>query len=130
MGQGPGGTVAAAVIVRDHRTAIEYDLLTLTGYTLDDVGDRLPWTSLYSFILHLPPASAYIRETHPDEAAWLAGYRTAGILADLWALTAACHTLKGRTPPKYPRPGVKNENEQHFGADPIPISQFDDWWNS
>ena len=130
MGQGPGGSVAAAAIVRDHRTAIEYDLLTLTGYNLDDLGAALPWTALYSFILHLPPASAYIRETHPDEAAWVLGWKNATILADLWDLTAACHTKKGIQPPEYPRPGAKNEYKRRFGADPIPISDFDAWWNS
>lgn len=97
---------------------------------MDDVGDALSWRALYSFIRYLPPASAYFRETHPEEAAWLLGYRSAGILADLWDLTAACHTPKGKQPPKYPRPGAKNENEQRIGADAIPISEFDAWWNS
>lgn len=79
---------------------------------------------------HLPPSSAYYRETHPAEAAWLNGWSACSILADLWDLTIACHTPKGRTLAKYPRPGAKNENTQRFGADPIPISEFDAWWNS
>lgn len=130
MGGRPGGTAAAALIVREHRTAIEYDLLTLTGYTLDDVGERLTWCSLFSFIKHLPPSSAYFREEYPEEAAWLNGWRNAAILADLWDLTAAINAKRDKEPPKYPRPGTKDESTQRHGADPIPISQWDDWWNN
>lgn len=124
-----GGTAAAAVIVRDHRTAIEYDLLTLTGYTLDDVGERLNWCSLYSFIKHLPPSSAFFREEYPEEAEWANGWKNAAILADLWDLIAAIHAKRGKEP-KYQRPGTKDESTQRHGADPIPISQWEDWWNN
>lgn len=97
---------------------------------MDDVGGGLSWPAVFSFIRHLPPSSAYFREEHPEEAAWLNGWRNAAILADLWDLTAACNTRKGKEPPKYPRPGTKDESTQRHGADPIPISQFDDWWNN
>lgn len=102
----------------------------MTGYTLDDVGERLSWCSLFSFIKHLPPSSAYICEEYPEEAAWMNGWRNAAILADLWDLTAAAHTQRGHAAPKYPRPGAKDENRRRYGVDPIPISEFDNWWNS
>lgn len=129
MGDRPGGTAAAAAELKAHRGAIEYDLLTLAGLTTEDVGGGLTWPALWSFITHLPPSSAWYRETRPEEAAWANGYRLAGILADLYDLLAAVHTKEGRTPPRYPRPGDKDENVQRFGADPIPISEFERWWN-
>ena len=129
MGGRPGGTVAAAAIVRDHRTAIEYDLLTLTGYTLDDIGGALSWCALFSFIKHLPPSSAYVREMYPEEATWVNGWRNAAILADLWDLIAAAHTAEGRKAPRYPRPTTKKDNTQRLGAEPIAAGDFDRWWN-
>lgn len=93
------------------------------------MGERLSWCSLFSFIKHLPPSSAYFREEHPEEAAWLNGWKNASILADLWDLTVAIHSQRGKEPQKYPRPGAKEDNKRHYGADPIPISEFNDWWN-
>lgn len=117
--------MAAAVIVRDHRTAIEYDLLTKAGRTLADVGGGISWETLFAFIRHLPADSAYWRELQPEAAAWIAGDKTAALLADLFDLVAA----KGarRQPKPYPRPKLKGGGER-FGADPIPISEFDAWY--
>ena len=117
-------------MVRDHRTAIEYDLLTLTGYTTDDIGGALPWSALFSFIRHLPLTSALQRELNPEVASWCAGEHNASILADLWDLVAHVNTQRGHTPPKYPRPKPISKTERQIGANPLPIKDFDAWWNS
>jgi len=46
--------------------------MTMTGYTLDDVGERLSWNDLRDFVTHLPPtsASAFYRKTHPQSWWW------------------------------------------------------------
>ena len=44
----------------------------MTGYTLDDVGERLSWNDLKDFVTHLPPtsASAFYRHTYPQSWWW------------------------------------------------------------
>lgn len=116
-------------MARDHRDALEYDLITKAGCTLDDIGGALSWRSLFSFIGHLTPDSAIHREINPEAASWLSGQRTAGILADIYDLVALAHSDKWSHKPKpYPRPSAK-QRLKHFGADPIPIGDFDRWWN-
>jgi hypothetical protein len=46
--------------------------MTMTGYTLNDLGDRLSWNDLRDFIAHLPPTpgSAFYRKTHPQSWWW------------------------------------------------------------
>ena len=58
------------------------------------------------------------------------GWRTAGILADLWDAYASVHTPRGYRAPKYPRPVTKSKSSaDRYGADPIPVSSFDGWYN-
>jgi hypothetical protein len=46
--------------------------MTMTGYTLDDLGVRLSWNDLKDFVTHLPPtsASAFYRHTFPQSWWW------------------------------------------------------------
>jgi len=46
--------------------------MTMTGYTIDDVGERLSWNDLRDFVTHLPPTagSAFYRKTHPQSWWW------------------------------------------------------------
>ena len=46
--------------------------MTMTGYTLNDLGERLSWNDLRDFITHLPPTpgSAFYRKTHPQAGGW------------------------------------------------------------
>lgn len=113
--------------------------MTRAGATLDDIPSRIPWRSLASFITHLDPSSAYMRELSPDLAPWLGSERVQGMLADLidavqildWHFTTA-NTKKGSPKPKkpkpYPRPWKQGGDEMRIGRDPIPASEFDDWW--
>lgn len=90
-------------------------------------------------MLHVPRTSALSRELEPltEYEHWANGDYDATILADLFDL-AACGFAKlmakgtGRTAksvPPYPRPGSKPKT-QHIGSDPIPASEFWDWWYS
>lgn len=115
--------------------------MTRTAYTLADVGGALPWPALRHFVLYLGSDSALWRETHPDEAklsAWEDGSMVAPMMADLFDVTAlvawatANRGAKHAKPkPKpYPRPWAARTNERHYGSKPIPISEFDSWWES
>ena len=111
--------------------------MTRMGARLSDVGRSLPWDALSVFVKWLPADSALYRSMHPKE--WQFERMTPYVLADLYDLVAvlraeygAAHTKGGKVkPPKpYPRPGFKDPNEKKIGKDPIPISQFDEWWES
>lgn len=121
--------------MEEHGSAIDYDLLTLTSYSISDIGDALPWSRFLSFIRHLPMGSALMRELEPEQALWSDGTRLADVLADIFDLLNGfkgtyinAHSKKrARSIEPYPRPWLKKKTK-HFGKDPIPISEFDTWW--
>lgn len=140
-GRGHAGGIAwLAALVDEHGPAIDYDLMTMTRYTIRDIGGALPWGALLHFIQYLPRDSALSMELVPkdDEELWAEGRASAAILADIYDLIAAlnanvCARGSGhrpRTPSQYPRPWRKGNGTKVIGKDPIPVSDFEAWWNS
>lgn len=120
-----------AMVVEHHAQALEYELMTRTGRTLDEymrmgVPGRV---ALVSFVRYLPKDSALYREMHPRdaEALWHTPFMTNAILADLFDVFVSAHTKKGRKAKPYPRPNAKT---QGIGKGAIPISEFMEWWES
>ena len=129
----------------EHGGALEYDLMCKAHMTLDDLGGALSLRALRSFVSYLGPGSMLWRETHEDAdewVPWLDGTMVAPMLVSLldslnasrWEYALSC-TAKGHPKPKRPkmtpvpwRGGTSDE--RHIGKDPIPIANFDDWWNS
>lgn len=118
--------------------------MTLSHFTLDDVGGALSWRALLHFVTNLGPTSALMRETRPEGAdmlPWIDGTAVAPLLADLidvtnyarWEYATSC-TPKGKRKPRKPRqvkrPWRKDAGERKVGRDPIPIGEFDAWWDS
>ena len=126
-------------MIDEHGGAIEYDLMTRVGETLDGIGVRIPWRAFSHFVAHLDASSAYLREVAPDAAPWLGTERVQSMLADLvdavraldWHFSSA-NTPKGKPKPRkpnpYPRPWKKDDGATKIGREPIPIKDFDDWW--
>ncbi len=127
-------------MLRDHWGAIEADLMRC-GYTLDDLGARLPWRALFSFVSHPAPTSALFAELQPEYAPWLDGRNVAALLADVYdavqGLTHAFvrrHARKGANvpaPKPYPRPWLKSEVDKgwkHFGGGALPRDELDAWF--
>lgn len=89
-------------------------------------------------MLHLPPDSAFRRETL-EGCEWYDGRMTAAILADIFDSMeamryayATAHVKKGRkikAPRPYPRPWSKDRSRKHYGRGAIPAAEFDSWWN-
>nr|DAG04358.1 MAG TPA: protein of unknown function (DUF5361) [Siphoviridae sp. ctYkG6]DAO02421.1 MAG TPA: protein of unknown function (DUF5361) [Caudoviricetes sp.] len=115
--------------------------MTLTSFTLDDLGERLSFRALFSFIQNLPKTSALWKATHPDDidyALWESQEIVPQLLARLsdqisqlaWMYSSAHTTKKQPKPKPLTRPGVESAKEEVYGKDPIPISQFNDWWDS
>jgi len=119
--------IGLAAFVNEHYEAVDYDLLTQTGMSLSDVGGRLTWSALYSFI-RKNNNGALMRELRPDIAQWSTTAKTNAILADIYDVLSAinanlCAKGSGKRPkrPKpYPRPVEQNKSERKFGT-PMPI---------
>lgn len=129
-----GGIAYLAGLLEEHPAALDHDLITQTRYTLDDVPSRLGWSHLAHFVAYLKPGSALHDELHPEYSSF--DFKTA-LLADIFDLlgsfrytyVAANSKSKPRRPKPYPRPWTERKS-QHYGKDPIPASQFAEWWDS
>lgn len=136
FGHRAGGIAGLVRLIDGHGGAIEYDLMTRAGATLDDIGVRIPWRAFAHFVGHLDASSAYVREISPDDAPWLGTERVQSMLADVidllnaidWHLVSANSKRRPRKPKPYPRPWRKDEGTT-IGRDPIPIKDFDRWWS-
>lgn len=104
--------------------------------SLDDVPARLSWRALGVFVRHLDVTSAYVREVEPELAQWVAPESLRPMLADLYDLMSSLNynlvsansKHRPRKPKPYPRPGRQDKGTV-VGKDPIPIRDFDEWWN-
>lgn len=116
-----------AEFVSEHREAVNYDLLTRTGYDLDSVGRGLSWSALDAFIRNTPPDSALMRKLRPDLYQWSTQAKTNAILADIYDVLAMinanlCAKGSGKRPkhPKpYPRPGATSNSRKIGKALPV-----------
>ena len=116
----------------EHGEALEYDLLTKAGRSLDELGGSLSASSLLAFARHLGADSAPACEADPDVVWTLVPQLLARISDSLelliWEYT--CVHSKGsrpKPPRPIPRPGVES-GEKRVGKDPIPVADFDEWY--
>lgn len=132
-----GGILGLDQLLDEHGEAVEYDLIAL-GLRLDDLGsERLTWRDLWVIVQHAPRESALARAVGGDDVVW-------GLTDHLLATTIDVLNIanwqrenqgrkKGQTPtrkPKrMPRPGVEDETKS-IGSEPIPIKDFDAWWDN
>jgi hypothetical protein len=128
-----GGIQGLLEHVDRHREAVEFDLLE-HGFRLRDVGgDRFNWRDLFVLVRRWAnqPGSALSESVH--------GHRLWSDDTELSAATVdALHTgnwqrAQRKTAPKpkpVPRPGAKAAGSRTLGTDPIPASEFNDWWNA
>lgn len=129
-----GGILSLADFVDDHRDAVAYHLITL-GLRLRWLGSsRLSWEDLRVIITAAPPGSPLHWDLDPERAAWNSGAVNAYLLALVVDVINAGNWQRARkrTAPKpkpVPRPGDSNKGAV-FGSEPVPVSQFDEWWNT
>lgn len=118
--------ISLAKFVSEHREAVESDLLKC-GFTLDDVGRRLSWSALNSFIKNISSDSELMRSLRPDLWQWSTQAKTNAILADVFDLlnvinSNMCAKGSGKRPKKpkpYPRPINSKEKKRIGTAMPI-----------
>lgn len=124
-----GGIFGLCQLLDEHGEAIAFDLITL-GLRLDWLGtEALSWWDLLVVVKHLGRTSALAASLVGEAAQW--GATEHLLAATLDALNAANWQRAGKKtaprPKPIPRPGAKSA-DRRFGKDPIPISEFDDWW--
>lgn len=143
-GNHAGGIEGLAEIVSDHGGALDYDLMTMTPYTLDDLGGRLSCKSLIHFIRHLSPTSATKRSLDggitDEQAGWMGGEATALLIACLideirgleWLYQSAHSKTRIRRPKRFPTPWSTDEElgVRRIGKDPIRVGDFDVWFDN
>lgn len=134
VGRLHGGIAVVCQELDEWGEEIEYDLLTM-GKRLEDLGTlALSWRDLLVIIRQAPLDSAYVRAKRGEAAHWgVAEYLLATVVDALEAANWQRGNQGAKTPSPRPkpvhRPGVKDEKKT-FGADAIPVSRFNDWWES
>lgn len=108
------------------------------GLRLDDLGtERLTWRDLLVVVQHRPQDSALARALDGDEAVWSLTDHLLAITIDVLNIANWQRENAGkgkgqsptRKPKRMPRPGVQDDT-QKIGAEPIPIKDFDAWWDN
>ena len=94
--------------------------------------------ALIHFLKHIQPDTALAQELGGMEAnEWASTMKTNSMLADLfdklnefeYNYIRANSKTKPKQPKPYPRPWLEKDTKK-YGKDPVPISEFWDWWNS
>lgn len=113
----------------NHPLALERELIGL-GLRSRQVGtDELTWRDLQAIVSHAEPGGPLAKDLG---YVWTTdGYMLANIYD---ALAGANWQRAGRSnePPPKPikRPNEVMDGEKSFGFEPIPLSEFNDWWDS
>lgn len=121
------------MFVEEHSKAIEYDLLTRTGYSLDDIGGALSWGALNSFIQGLGTDSALAKDLG-KATGWEDTIKTNAILADIYDLLQVIHAdigalggAKVKRIKPYPRPGAEDKYTRRIGKGALPYDELCKW---
>lgn len=127
--------ISLADFISEHREAVERDLLTETGYELDDVGRSLSWGALKSFLSRVKPGSSLGNELNPDMTEWSTTLKTNAILADIYDMLSLINAQlrviashkRGRKPEPYKRPWIKDHDDRKIGKGALPLSDMREW---
>ena len=121
-----GGIRSLLELIRQHREAIEYDLIGL-GLRLDDLGTRrLSWRDLWVIVREAPNRSALVRAIDPESAAWS---HTDYLLALVFDAVQIGNWHRAGSPAGYrpeplERPGVERPNKK-YGSEAVGMAEMD-----
>lgn len=130
--------IGLANFIAEHRGAVERDLLTETGYELEDIGSGLSWGALKSFMGSIKLGSALGEELNPEMTQWATPAKTNYILADIcdqlslvnYYLYALVTKKRGKKLEPYKRPGDDKKNTRRIGKGAIPANKMREWIES
>ena len=126
-----GGILGLYRLLEEHGEAVEYDLLT-NHYRLDDLGTpALSWRDLWVLVRRWQkdPHTALCEALHGVR--WDVTAQLLAVVADTLAAGNWQRAGKKTAPKPKPieRPWTKTKT-QALGSAPIPINEFDDWWEA
>lgn len=124
-----GGIRSLLGLIREHREAVEYDLIA-HGLRLDQLGTRgLSWRDLLVIVRQSPTGSAVDRALSPKEAPWGLGEQLMAHVADLLATANWQRAGQGEPPKPIVRPGVESDANT-LGGGAVPIDEIDAFLSS
>lgn len=132
VGYRPGGIFSLCRLIERFGEAIEFDLLTTAGRSLDELGESLSWRDLWVLVMRWQKtAGTATSEAIHGVVHWSTADQLNAMLVDLiafgnWQRAGRKNAPK---PKRLTRPWEK-KRAQKFGSNPIPISKFNDWWDS
>lgn len=102
------------------------------GLRLADIGSRLlTWRDLLVIVRNLPPTSSLSRAINGEAADWGVTEHLLALIADhLAGANWQRGGGQGMQPRPVRRPGADTESRTFGSGDAIPMSQFNDWWNT
>ena len=127
-----GGILGLCRLIREHEDAARFDLLKV-GRSLDDLfAGRLGWPDLRAVVRNAEAGSLLRIAVFGDEGRYSrTDYLLVALLNTLRSMSWQIGGDEKAPKPKPIRlPGMEDENTQAFGSDPIPIAEFNDWWDS
>lgn len=128
-----GGIVGLLELIDEHQEAVEFELL-LIGRHLDELGTpALSWRDFLVLVRRWQkmPGNALAAAVHGVEVpSW--GEQVMATMVDLlqaiaWKLP---RPKRAAGKPKRFARWWEKRKQQKFGRDPIPMSTFDDWWDT
>lgn len=126
-----GGILSLCRLLDEHGEAIEYDLIQF-GLRLEWLGTpALSWRDLLVIVRGRGPQSRLSFAMDGEQVLWTqTDYLLAAVIDVLqeanWQRAGKPNAPR---PKRVARPGVKDdEGTKKYGRDPIPISEFNDWW--
>lgn len=131
FGYRTGGILGLYDFLEKHREAIDYDLL-VRGFHSEDLGTaRLSWYDLHVLIKRWLKTADTATSDAVNGQVWSIDAQIMAMAVDVLQIANWQRAGKKTAPrPKpLPRPWLKPKGQQ-LGRDPIPISQFNDWWSS
>lgn len=126
-----GGIFGLLDLVDEHREAIEFELLVI-GRRLDELSTAsLSWRDLFVLVRRwqMTPGNAFAAAVHGAEVPAWSEQVLAVIVDMLNGIAFILKRGKGSRPKRLQRWWEKRK-QQKFGREPIPLSQFDAWWES
>lgn len=109
-------------------------MITLTGYTIDDIGGALSWGALSSFVGNLPIQSATARKLNQMDG-FETSLKTNLLLADIFDLLQQINNnliaigthKQARKITPYPRPGKDKNTHAIGGRGALPPDEMRKW---
>lgn len=126
-----GGILSLCRLILEHDSAVRYELLKV-GRTLDDLYEgSLGWPDLLAVVRAAEAGSPLAIAIGGERARYpLRDYLLAhAVNAARQANWQRAGDKKAPMPPLIELPGMESTDSRHFGSDPLPLSEFNEWWS-